>query len=350
MPPLSFRVPPPALDPAAPAASPRLRQRASLGLLMAALTVCMARADEAEPANADPPPRRPPTSVETELAARADQALAKAWGTPAQEAANFLAHEWPRHALARLHGRPPTSTEKELEQARGVVQGFVDTLEKGPGWPRPATIRLPFAESAIAIDGRLDEPAWRNALATTASYEYGSRDPAADADTVWRLAWDERSLYAAFDCADAEIVAPTLPRDADVWNYDCIEIFLLPALEPPDYWELVVSPTGAVFDALHRKKLKGWGPERTDLERSLEGLRFAVGKRPAGGPGYVIEIAVPFDQLPGRTAAPAKPGERLSIMLARFDRTAAAFKTYSFVPLLSWGHNIWNLVPAELTR
>ncbi len=289
-----------------------------------------------------------PSAEDKELAARADKAIPLAEGTPGQEAMNFIVYDWPGGCLKRLKGEPPTSTEKELEGARGVVKGLVETIEKGPSWPRPALIKIPHANSAIIVDGKLDEKAWQGAFTVKESFEYGRKDAAAGADTAWRMLWDEKNLYVAFDCADNEIVSKKMERDKEIFFDDCVEVFILPSFDPPEYWEIIVNPAGSVFDALHRKKLKGWGPEKTDLEKTIDGLQFSVGKRPGGDPGYTVEMAIPFSQLPGRDGKTAKAGDNLFVMLARFDKTSAGVKTYSFVPLLSWGHNIWNLAPAEL--
>ena len=54
-----------------------------------------------------------------------------------------------------------------------------------------------------------------------------------------------------FACKDTDIVSPPMDRDGTVWSDDCGEMFILPELRLGTYWEIVIGPTGTLFDALH---------------------------------------------------------------------------------------------------
>jgi hypothetical protein len=122
------------------------------------------------------------------------------------------------------------------------------------------------------------------------------------------------------------------------------------------YWELVVSPSGSVFDALHAKRFQHWGGDRRPGER-LSGLKTGCamrGKengREGKDAGYRVEVAVPFREIPSYTRGnPPQVGDVLRLMLVRLDKNGEGFKVYAFQPLLSWGHNIWNYARLELVK
>ena len=148
---------------------------------------------------------------------------------------------------------------------------------------------------------------------------------------------------------DTDIIAPVLPRDGEVFGYDCLEVLLLPDLAKREYWEIDVGATGSIFDALNIKHPHAWGAEYHP-EANMTGLRVAtridgVAKQPgAVSHGYTIEMAIPFDELPGaRCGQKATAGMHLHCLLTHFDRHADGRpRTYAFCPLLTWVHNIWN--------
>ncbi len=93
----------------------------------------------------------------------------------------------------------------------------------------------------------------------------------------------------------------------------------------------------------------------------MQGLKYAatvqgVANSPGdtSTTGYTVEMAVPFDQLPGATidAIGRFPHQRnqLRFMLARMDKNSHSFTPYAFCPLLSWTHNIWNYATMTLAK
>jgi hypothetical protein len=166
--------------------------------------------------------------------------------------------------------------------------------------------------------------------------------------------WDETHLYFAFDCKDSDIYAPKMERDDHVYFHDCVEIFIMPERRTRTYWEIVVSPSRSIFDGLHAKRLNNWGTDQNNDE-DVAGLK--IGTSISGTPdkaddtdtGYIVEIAVPFDQIPSYTRGnkPA-PGELINFVMIRLDKHAKGMNVIAFIPLLNWGHNIWNHVPVVL--
>jgi MFS family permease len=280
------------------------------------------------------------------LAARA-QALAEAavaGDAPLREPANFLLNG-PHPFLPWLMGEQP-ATADELGQARQVARETMATLEKERDWPRPAPVTIPRACDPVTIDGGTGDIAWKYAWTDTGLYPFNRREPAPKPTTRWRMTWDDRYLYVAYECEDISVVAPGVPRDGAVYEGDCVEIFLRTPAEPVRYWELVVSPNGGVFDAFHTKRMTGWGMEPGGPAATMEGLRFATQKWTGG---YTTELAIPWAAFPEyANGRGPQEGDRVLGMLVRLDKTGKDLRPFASVPLLSWGHNIWNHVPMTL--
>ena len=293
-----------------------------------------------------------PTAEDQALAARALVVIQAGRETAARESMNLAAHRWPAPALQMLQGATP-ATASQLASARNVVAQLVGLAQKGQAWPRLVPIAVPRAAGPIHIDGEANEPAWQKSWASSTLYWYDHPEPLEKPGTRWRLLWDEQNLYVAFECDDSEIVSKDRPRDDAVYMDDCVEIFLHTAAVPQQYWELVINPTGSVFDALHTKKMDDWGPQPGGPAATMKGLQFAtkIRRDPATGAtrGYTTEVAVPLAQLPGFvTDRPPRAGDKFYGVLARLDVNDGKMKAYACVPLLNWGHNIWNHVPLVL--
>jgi hypothetical protein len=233
----------------------------------------------------------------------------------------------------------------------------VEQAERGAEMGRLPAIELPRVQKAPAIDGVLEDAAWKTAARFAGLYPFGTLAKDAEAPaTTWLACWDETHLYFAFDCADADVVAPPLERDGQVWRHDCVEMFICPVVETGVYWEIVVSPTGVVFDALHSKQVRKWGPGTSRLFLDVEGLevghkvRGTANRREDTDEGYRVEVAVPFRALPQYRHGGPAAGQTLNFMLVRLDGTGKELAAYGFQPILSWGHNIWNHAPVTLTE
>lgn len=287
-----------------------------------------------------------PTPADRALATQAwaQAEAAAATDAPPREAANYLLGE-ARLLVQRLSGEKP-ATDAELQWARKVVRDLADTVEKGSKWPIPEPITIPKATGPVTIDGNTDEIAWTHAWKTTGQYRFNQLERVDAPPMVWRMTWDDQYLYVAYDCEDIELFTPEYPRDGAVFSGDCVELFLRTPAEPVRYWEIVVAPRGGIFDALHEKRMHGWGPEPGGPAATMKGLRYATRLRPGG---YTTELAVPFTAFPEYASGSApKEGDRFFGMLAHLDKNRTELRPFSVVPLLSWGHNVWNHIPLKL--
>jgi hypothetical protein len=320
--------------------------RSGFGLLVAGTLLLTAAAYAQEPAA--------PTESDRELAQQVEAAVAKAQGTPAQEMANMVTADWQAPMLKQLKGQAPAK-EKDLVAARDALGASLRILLKGPDWPVAKGLRIPRAAEPIKVDGKLDDAAWKQAAVWEGLYAFNEREKLAEPRTVWRATWDDEYLYFALECQDADVEAPVMKRDDHVYFHDCVEMFVLPDFRAGAYWEIVVSPSGSIFDALHAKKFKGWGAEGRP-EETVRGMQVGCAvdgtlNQPGDTDrGYTIEVAVPFAELPGYARRKPVAGDTLHLMLVRLDENGGKVRAYSFQPLLNWGHNIWNHAQIELAK
>jgi hypothetical protein len=304
------------------------------------------RSAGAEAADAAPDPTLPG------LAERAEAAIAAAGEGVGREFANRLRSEHRPAWLSYLKGQAPKPAHPGQAEVIADFVNLIELIDAARTWPAPGEFGIPKARKPPAIDGKLDDEAWAHATVWTETFPF-SKAEAADLKTTWKTTWDDNYLYFAFDCQDPDIVAAEHERDGPVWQDDCVEMFIWSDPAFPVYWEIVIAPNGSVYDAVNFKYAERWGGE-FDPGRDVQGLRHAqrirgtINDSSDVDEGYTVEVAVPFNQLPGYSRRGPKPGDRIPFMLVRLDRSRDQFRAYSFRPLQGWGHNLWNYAVMRL--
>jgi len=312
-------------------------------LLTAVLTASCATTDTAV---------EKPSADDSALADQFEELAQHARYTPGRESTLHAATV--PHKAKYLRGEKP-ATRKQLADARAYYKRRIAEAQRGLAWPKLPAIQIPRATEAINCDGIINEPAWQQAVVFEGVYQFNDPKYLNEPRTTWRMLWDDKYLYIAYECQDNDIVAPTMKRDGPVYSHDCIEAFIMPSIHTAVYWEIIVSPSGSIFDGLHAKQLNLWGfANRAD--RDMQGLQVGINvdgtidDSSDQDKQYTIELAVPFDQLPEYSRASPKAGQQIWLMLVRLNQTGQARKNYAFQPLMSWGHNIWNHVRCTLVE
>jgi hypothetical protein len=303
-----------------------------------------------------------PIADQTELPTNADRQLAARYSALAQEMdksrspARELIYATTREQIAQfLEALNATESVNRwlLFRARRYMGRVLPQLEALKRLAPPPPYSVTKRHGEIKVDGKLDEAAWRRALPLEIRFDHLKKIEG-EAATV-RLLWDEKFLYAAFTVPDADMTAPPVERDGPVWENDCVELFLLPDRNQGVYWEIEISATGDIYDALCTKYSDHWGSDMK-VEKSLQGLQF--GRALQGTPnqsedrdeGYTVEVAVPFDQLPGFAQNP-RGGDRIYGLLGHVNRDGTNDSTaLAQIPYAGWFHNIWMYQPLVLER
>ncbi len=218
--------------------------------------------------------------------------------------------------------------------------------------------------SAITVDGKLDEIAWRNAERSPRFVDVVGGTPTLY-DTRSALLWDDSALYVAFWCEEPFVEAHLTQRDSFIWSENDVEVFI----DGGDtYYELAINALNTVYEVFYIWKdayKKGgrfdvpefdvvdqdaWvfagnddryskgafrrgehprGNRWTFRNWDLPGLRTAVSVQGTINDhskvdtGWTIELAFPWEGmkwLSGGKPLPPKDGDVWSLFLGRYEK------------------------------
>lgn len=189
-------------------------------------------------------------------------------------------------------------------------------------WAQPVPrYEVKRASGKIAVDGKLDESAWKNAGTIVFQFPW-EKQTGAKQKTVARLLWDDDYLYVGYDCEDADIVAHYLKRDDPTYKDDAVEIFINPDPAQTFYYGMEMNARGTLYDYFYvfpqllisRVDFSG-----VLLATNVRGTLNQTGDRDEG---WTLEVAIPwsnFSELAKKT--PPAPGAVWRANLNRWDGT-----------------------------
>jgi hypothetical protein len=190
--------------------------------------------------------------------------------------------------------------------------------------PPAGTERLPVYEisragTLIAIDGRLDEPAWV-AAPVVGAFRFPWFKGGQKEQTVAKILWDDDQLYIAHICQDAHITAHYSKHDDPIPEDDCFEVMMLPdPARPNSYYNIEWNLLGGYVDG-HRPE----GAAGPRAPWDVQGLRVAgshVGALNVDASRdeyWLCEVAIPFRNFAGAMPhIPPKPGDEWRLNLNR---------------------------------
>ena len=186
------------------------------------------------------------------------------------------------------------------------------------------------------VDGRLDDACWRGAEWRTGFRVLSAKAPASP-QTHFAVAHDDDRLYVAVRCEEPhmdKLKVRAMERDTNVYDDDCIELFLLPAPKlnaDPNYVEFhqfIANSAGTQFDATAR----GGTLEPWDAEWRVKSAK--------GEGEWTLEFSIPFSSL---HITPETTGEWL-FNITR-ERQADRRELSSWAPTADSFHNPKEFVP-----
>ena len=158
--------------------------------------------------------------------------------------------------------------------------------EKAPGLPEAKVAVV--SGQAPKIDGALDDAIWQKATVVTDFKTPDGKTP--KAKTRLLLAQDADNLYIAVECFETEAGLKNLKADVkdhdgdDIWTDDDVELFIDPAGKRSTYYQIIINPKGATFDAFFEtagSPDKSWDPKYQSAAK--------VGKE-----SWIVEFAFPW--------------------------------------------------------
>ncbi len=180
-------------------------------------------------------------------------------------------------------------------------------------------------KSEISMKGDLNDPAWKKAESITLKLVDTGKKP--NQKTEVRFLYSETHLYVRFDAEDSYVWGTKKERDDDIYNEECVELFISPGNSLHQYYELNVSPKNVVFDAvilnprlvpdskLGFKGLHAFTAEGMKTAIHIEETPDKVG----GAKKWVAVMAIPFADIIGSPNQTPVSGESWLFNSFRID-------------------------------
>ncbi|MDA2930102.1 carbohydrate-binding family 9-like protein [Acidobacteria bacterium AH-259-O06] len=176
-------------------------------------------------------------------------------------------------------------------------------------------------DSPITVDGKFDEPVWKQAPWTELKENDSGDQPLMQGK--FAMLWDSRYLYLAYDLVDRNILSTIDHRDALLWIQDVAEIFIDPLQSEQIYYEFQFNPRDNFRDlvVMHR----GTG---SDIYPLGEWASATLVKAIVTGTlddnqdndrGWTLEVAIPFSDLWLAPHIPPREGDRWRMNVFRID-------------------------------
>lgn len=165
-----------------------------------------------------------------------------------------------------------------------LIRSPLDQIEAKFG---PPVMLVKKPEAPPAIDGKLDDAAWRNVQPVELGFLVGGWDQPSQ-KTEARLLADGDAFYFAVRCFESnpeQMVSAGERRDGAIWAGDTVEFFLDPGHkeERYDYYHVIVNPKGLIYDG-RGKDAKAWDADISAASGRFEG-------------GWTVEVAVPMKDM-----------------------------------------------------
>ncbi len=215
--------------------------------------------------------------------------------------------------------------------AATLLFGLVQQAGPGwiPDWPEPSALYAMRAESAITVDGRLDELAWSAADWSDPFVDITGRpDLFPVFETRTAVLWTDTALFIGARLQEPHVWGTLRLRDTVIFYDNDFEFFFDPDGDNHRYGEVEINALNTVWDLLLEKPYRDGGPALN--EWNLGGMQHAVAVQgtlndPADtDTGWTVEICIPWRDIADLTDndLPPPPGTQWRINFSRVQWTA----------------------------
>lgn len=177
---------------------------------------------------------------------------------------------------------------------------------------------------SLNIDGVLQEKSWEEAEWTQHFLDIeGKAQPDPRFETRAKMLWDDHYFYIAARLEEPHLWATIKERDAVLFHENNFEVFIDPAGDTHNYYELEVNALGFHWDLMLTKPYRDNG--RAIDAWDIRGLKVGIGhngtlNNPADrDSGWTVELAIPWDVLEEAApeGRPPKDGELWRVNFSR---------------------------------
>lgn len=184
--------------------------------------------------------------------------------------------------------------------------------------PTTKTAACPRVAEPPKLDGKLDDPCWKDAKPITDFAAFWLNEPRAGTKAM--LAWDDEALYYAAEMDDAELRSSGRARNDHLWEGDVFEMFLKPS-DAPAYYEFQANPRAVVFEVAFPKRAPLGHPfhEEPALGHAAAvALRGTLDKPGDVDEGWAVEGRIPWTAF-APTGGRPEVGDAWRFALCRYD-------------------------------
>jgi len=188
----------------------------------------------------------------------------------------------------------------------------------------PTEFECHWADTAITIDGKADEEAWKHAQVIDHFYLPWLKDKARPAKTATKakLLWDHEYLYFFADMEDTDLYADVTEHNGQTWDNDVFELFFKPAEDKPGYYEFQVNAAATIFNVFFpRRGAGGVRRFKNDTQFHIDAkvkLDGTLNNWTDKDKGWAVEGRIPWKDF-YRTGGRPEIGEKWKFALCRYD-------------------------------
>jgi len=129
------------------------------------------------------------------------------------------------------------------------------------------------AQNELIIDGKADEPSWKNAVFTDNFIDIeGIKQP--KYNTKIKMLWNDNYLYVYSEMEEPHIWATLKQRDTIIYYNNDFEVFIDPSGKAQDYGEIEINALNTVWDLYLDKPYRTGG--KAYFNWNLDSLKTAV--------------------------------------------------------------------------
>jgi hypothetical protein len=182
------------------------------------------------------------------------------------------------------------------------------------------------ADPPPVIDGKLDDPAWRDAPWTTDFVDImGPSHTKPRFRTRAKMLWDDNYLYIAAELEEPHVWATLTEHDSVIFQDNDFEVFIDPDGDNHNYYEIEINALNTEWDLRLVKPYRDGGPALNSWE--IPGLKTAVhingtlNNSTDTDHGWTVEMAFPWKVLREFANRPAPPhdGDEWRINFSRVE-------------------------------
>ena len=215
---------------------------------------------------------------------------------------------------------------------------------------RPLGYVCYLAESQLAIDGRLDEPAWKSSAWTADFVDIeGSVKPLPRFRTRAKMLWDAQYFYIGVLLEEPHVWGTLVKHDSVIFHDNDFEVFIDPNGDNHEYYEFEINALNTGWDLFLSRPYMDKGVADNSWE--IPGLRTGVDVQGTlNDPtdedlAWSVELAIPWSALRefAHRSCPPKSGDQWRVNFSRVEWqheiTGNAYRKVPNTPENNW---VWS--------